>query len=405
MYQLINNNKMKSMSETNEMNKMNNMNPLKRKIQQLNGQYNLDNRNAKISAISSKDIDKCELLTDDHLGIRPTIIDQAKSEYSPLGNVFNKGLINNNEGILKKLDNINDKLNDTNNLFIKSKIDKDKDIDSDTSLDTDVDDYDEDIGDPKFKEGEKYGSDSDNDTKDEVPDLEDKNIYKDISYEQLKDIITKLKNKYEEVDKKIDRNLLELKKLKEQGNSFNFSKFSRPSKLINNIENGHLEKETNNQIDFQNLFYEVLDYQKTRMSKMNNEKKDELKNKNKNNDPETIIKNIDTLREARINIINDFINLTEKEQLHTGKGLKVLSKNQMTTRLPILIAQIKAGNNSVELKNELRLIIYLLYRNNQLSKNMYNDLMNMSTDDLKNNFKSMNKMKSMNEMNKMNKNK
>ena len=77
----------------------------------------------------------------------------------------------------------------------------------------------------------------------------------------------------------------------------------------------------------------------------------------------------------------------------------------MTTRLPILIAQIKAGNNSVELKNELRLIIYLLYRNNQLSKNMYNDLMNMSTDDLKNNFKSMNKMKSINEMNKMNKNK
>ena len=111
---------MKSMSETNEMNKMNNMNPLKRKIQQLNGQYNLDNRNAKISAISSKDIDKCELLTDDHLGIRPTIIDQAKSEYSPLGNVFNKGLINNNEGILKKLDNINDKLNDTNNLFFNS---------------------------------------------------------------------------------------------------------------------------------------------------------------------------------------------------------------------------------------------------------------------------------------------
>ena len=51
LYQLINNNKMKSMSETNEMNKMNNMNPLKRKIQQLNGQYNLDNRNAKISAI------------------------------------------------------------------------------------------------------------------------------------------------------------------------------------------------------------------------------------------------------------------------------------------------------------------------------------------------------------------
>ena len=45
-----------------------------------------------------------------------------------------------------------------------------------------------------------------------------------------------------------------------------------------------------------------------------------------------------------------------------GKGLKVLTNKQMLNRLPILLAQIQAGNNSKSLKNELRQIIYSLYR-------------------------------------------
>lgn len=48
---------------------------LQRKKDQLLGQYKLDNVNAKISALSSKDIDKYELLTDNHLGIRPSTLD------------------------------------------------------------------------------------------------------------------------------------------------------------------------------------------------------------------------------------------------------------------------------------------------------------------------------------------
>ena len=45
-----------------------------------------------------------------------------------------------------------------------------------------------------------------------------------------------------------------------------------------------------------------------------------------------------------------------------GQGLKILTPIQMITRLPILLAQLKAGNNSQKLKNEIRQIVYSLYR-------------------------------------------
>ena len=57
-----------------------------------------------------------------------------------------------------------------------------------------------------------------------------------------------------------------------------------------------------------------------------------------------------------------------------GKGLKILTNKQMLNRLPILLAQIQAGNNSKSLKNELRQIIYSLYRSKVLTKTVYNNL-------------------------------
>ena len=44
-----------------------------------------------------------------------------------------------------------------------------------------------------------------------------------------------------------------------------------------------------------------------------------------------------------------------------GKGLKILTPNQMLKRLPIALAQVKAGNNSESLLNEIRQIVYSLY--------------------------------------------
>ena len=45
----------------------------------------------------------------------------------------------------------------------------------------------------------------------------------------------------------------------------------------------------------------------------------------------------------------------------SGEGLKILTPQQMFTRLPIVLAQIKAGNNSREIKNEIRQLLYSLY--------------------------------------------
>ena len=57
-----------------------------------------------------------------------------------------------------------------------------------------------------------------------------------------------------------------------------------------------------------------------------------------------------------------------------GAGLKILTDKQMLNRLPILLAQIKAGNNSNKLKNEARQILYSLYRSKLLTKTVYNNL-------------------------------
>ena len=57
-----------------------------------------------------------------------------------------------------------------------------------------------------------------------------------------------------------------------------------------------------------------------------------------------------------------------------GSGLKILTPQQMLARLPILLAQIKAGNNSLELKNEIRQLLYSLYRSKQISKTVYKNL-------------------------------
>ena len=57
-----------------------------------------------------------------------------------------------------------------------------------------------------------------------------------------------------------------------------------------------------------------------------------------------------------------------------GKGLKILTNQQMLNRLFILHAQIQAGNNSIKLKNETKQILYSLYRSKALTKTVYNKL-------------------------------
>ena len=93
--------------------------------------------------------------------------------------------------------------------------------------------------------------------------------------------------------------------------------------------------------------------------------------------------NIDMLYNARneaINFIEDYgPMILEAEKLareQEGTGLKILTPNQMLKRLPIALAQVKTGNNSESLLNEVRQIVYSLYRSKQITKKVYNNIIN-----------------------------
>ena len=60
-----------------------------------------------------------------------------------------------------------------------------------------------------------------------------------------------------------------------------------------------------------------------------------------------------------------------------GSGLKILTPNQMHSRLPISLAQLKAGSNSEKLKNEIRQLLNSLYRSKKLTKQLYKSLIDI----------------------------
>ena len=68
-----------------------------------------------------------------------------------------------------------------------------------------------------------------------------------------------------------------------------------------------------------------------------------------------------------------------KYKAKQGKGLKVLSPTQMVQTLSVALAQVKAGNISKNLQNEIREIIYSLYQEKEVTKKVYNNIMNSIT--------------------------
>ena len=65
-----------------------------------------------------------------------------------------------------------------------------------------------------------------------------------------------------------------------------------------------------------------------------------------------------------------------KRRNQQGQGLKILTLNQILSRLPITLAQLKAGNNSQKLINEITQLLYSLYHSKKLTKTIYNHLIN-----------------------------
>ena len=73
-------------------------------------------------------------------------------------------------------------------------------------------------------------------------------------------------------------------------------------------------------------------------------------------------------------VVERILELNNENQL--GEGLKILTLDQMLSRLPITLAQLKAGNNSQKLINEIRQLLYSLYCSKKLTKAIYNHLIN-----------------------------
>ena len=74
-----------------------------------------------------------------------------------------------------------------------------------------------------------------------------------------------------------------------------------------------------------------------------------------------------------VKIFKEILKLNKQYQ--EGQGIKILTPSQMLSRLPISLAQLKAGNNSEKLKNKIRQLLYSLYRLKNITKQVYSNLM------------------------------
>ena len=92
------------------------------------------------------------------------------------------------------------------------------------------------------------------------------------------------------------------------------------------------------------------------------------------------LKNITNLEKEFLIFFWDYIeilsdaNYNSKHSETKGTGLKMLTPKQMLQRLSIALAQVKAGNNSESLLNEIKQIVYSLYQSKQITKKVYNNI-------------------------------
>ena len=103
----------------------------------------------------------------------------------------------------------------------------------------------------------------------------------------------------------------------------------------------------------------------------------------KNTEQKEVINNLEKFYNSRdevINLFRDYIemlsdaNYNAKQNETKRKGLKIFPPKQMLQRLPIALAQVKAGNNSESLLIEIRQIVHSLYQSKQITKKVYNNI-------------------------------
>ena len=171
----------------------------------------------------------------------------------------------------------------------------------------------------------------------------------------MKDIYHKRLDKIEELNNKIDYDNLKYV-VEKSGEKYRFNKIKEPITFLKNIKEG--------KISIQEAKYQQKNY----YNYLNT-----IRKGNKSANQKRTLANINVLFNARDNAIKfyeDYSSMIFEARKLTreqeGEGLKMLTPNQMLKRLPIALAQIKAGNNSESLLNEIRQIVYCFYRSKKL---------------------------------------
>ena len=136
------------------------------------------------------------------------------------------------------------------------------------------------------------------------------------------------------------------------GDEHNFDNLDEPLTFLNNIKKGEISMKK--AIEQQHIFFKYLNI---------------IRIGNKNDNQKRTLANINMFyngRDNAIKFIQDYGSMILEPKIlakeQEGTGLKILTPNQMLKRLPIALAQIKAGNNSESLLNEIRQIVYSLYQ-------------------------------------------
>ena len=153
-----------------------------------------------------------------------------------------------------------------------------------------------------------------------------------------------------------------------KGNSapVKFYNFKGPLSIFKSIYNGYrtLEDIEKEQAEFRRYLGII--------KQGNQEKRSERQQETMGN-----VENLYNARQEVIKMYNDYANNMSRniyESKQKGTGVKILTPNQMLKRLPIALAEIKAGNNSESLLNEIRQIVYSLYRSKEITKKVYNNI-------------------------------
>ena len=351
------------------------------KIKANNVQYDLDRMNAEISAYSSGDLPKHEYLSKKDLGCKPDAVEKVKFEYSPIGKVFTDGLAKEDKskkvGLFKRLKSIEDnfvEVDDNDNKVDIFRIIKDI---KDRGIKTDNDDEAVREIRERIKEliDDVVKVNNFDEMKKEIIDhvkLKDQGADVKVDEDQINDLINKIfDKKYEKYERKTYIES-EADKFLEKYDDKNIYISYGDKGDKNNFDTENITKSLKK---LRNKFINPSEFNEEYNKFIDNVKKFEYY-KSKKKDGSVSINQKKMRRYARdLKDIADLYNIkSDSDTSKKGEGLKILTDKQMLNRLPILLAQIEAGNNSIKLKNEARQILYSLYRSKVLTKTVYNNL-------------------------------